>query len=235
MIYLTGDTHGDFRRVADFCDKAQTTPDDVLVILGDAGINYYGDPKDARLKKLLATLPITLFCIHGNHEKRPESAGGYGEILWHGGIAYVQPMLPSIVFAQDGEIYDLDGTRCIAVGGAYSVDKYYRLQNGWGWWEDEQPSPEIKANVEAALTDSRWKIDAVLSHTCPMKYIPTEMFLSGIDQDSVDNSTEQWLDGIERQLNYRRWYCGHWHTDKSIDKMRFLFADFIELEGAKNG
>ena len=32
MIYLTGDTHGDFRRVAAFCDKADTTKDDVLVV-----------------------------------------------------------------------------------------------------------------------------------------------------------------------------------------------------------
>ena len=41
-IYITGDTHGDFRRVAAFCDKVKSTKDDVLIILGDAGINYYG-------------------------------------------------------------------------------------------------------------------------------------------------------------------------------------------------
>jgi 3-oxoacid CoA-transferase subunit A len=39
MIMLTGDTHGDFRRVGALCDKIQPTKDDVLVILGDAGIS----------------------------------------------------------------------------------------------------------------------------------------------------------------------------------------------------
>jgi hypothetical protein len=39
MIILTGDTHGDFRRVGAICDKIQPTKDDVLVILGDTGIN----------------------------------------------------------------------------------------------------------------------------------------------------------------------------------------------------
>ncbi len=27
----------------------------------------------------------------------------------------------------DGKIYDFEGLSCLAVGGAYSIDKYYRL------------------------------------------------------------------------------------------------------------
>ena len=50
MIYITGDTHGDFRNVARFCKKMQTSKDDVLIILGDAGINYYGSEQDKRKK-----------------------------------------------------------------------------------------------------------------------------------------------------------------------------------------
>lgn len=71
MIYITGDTHGDFRNVERFCKKMQTSKDDVLIILGDAGINYYGPEQDKRKKKYLESLPITIFAIHGNHEMRP--------------------------------------------------------------------------------------------------------------------------------------------------------------------
>jgi hypothetical protein len=39
----------------------------------------------------------------------------------------------------------------------------------------------------------------------------------------VDNSTAEWLDTIEDKLEYEAWYLGHWHTDKRIDKMHFLF------------
>ncbi len=35
MIYITGDTHGDFKRVAAFCDTVSSTLDDILIILGD--------------------------------------------------------------------------------------------------------------------------------------------------------------------------------------------------------
>lgn len=46
MIYITGDTHGDFSRINDFCFKNKTTTDDIMIILGDAGINYYGAKRD---------------------------------------------------------------------------------------------------------------------------------------------------------------------------------------------
>ena len=41
MIYLTGDTHGDFQRIAHFCARMHTKPSDIMIILGDAGINFY--------------------------------------------------------------------------------------------------------------------------------------------------------------------------------------------------
>ena len=66
-------------------------------------------------------------------------------------------------------------------------------------------------------------MDVVLSHTCPLKYEPREVFLPGIDQSTVDKSTEQWLDTIEDKLTYTKWYCGHYHLQKTIDKMQFLF------------
>ena len=64
MVVLTGDTHGDFGRIGDYCEENQTTTDDVMIILGDAGINYYLDERDDLLKEQLTCLPITLFCIH---------------------------------------------------------------------------------------------------------------------------------------------------------------------------
>ena len=103
-----------------------------------------------------------------------------------------------------------------------------RLARGYGWWEDEQPSDEIKAFVEAQLRTNQ--IDIVLSHTCPFKYEPVEMFLSGVDQSGVDDSTERWLDKIEESIDYKDWFCGHWHTDKRIDRMHFLFESFEGLE-----
>lgn len=72
---------------------------------------------------------------------------------------------------------------------------FTHTRHGYKWWPDEQLSPQIRENVEKQLSEN--KIDVVFSHTCSAKYIPTECFLSGIDQSRVDNSTEEWLDTIE--------------------------------------
>ena len=47
-----------------------------------------------------------------------------------------------------------------------------------------------------------------------------------IDQNLVDCSTEVWLENVEARLEYGHWFCGHWHIDKHVDKMHFLFHDF---------
>ncbi len=227
VVLITGGTHRDFTRVETFCRRFPTTKDDVMIILGDAGINFCGDPKDAHLKERLSKLNITLFCIHGNHEMRPESIGTYREMEWRGGTVYVEESFPSLLFAKDGEIYDIAGQKTLVIGGAYSVDKFYRLSTGQNWWPDEQPSPTIKAYVEQQVRTQ--PIDIVFSHTCPYRYIPTECFLSGIDQSTVDNSTEQWLDTIEEMLDYQAWYLGHWHINKRIDKMHFLMHEVETL------
>lgn len=51
------------------------------------------------------------------------------------------------------------------IGGAYSVDKFYRLTHGYGCWPDEQPSQEIKVYVEKQIHEKEF--DVILSYTCP--------------------------------------------------------------------
>lgn len=229
-VFLTGDTHGRFSRVVSFCQEHHLTADDVLIILGDVGLNYFGDRQDDRGKTELAALPCTFFCIHGNHEARPTPKLGYQQTTYRGGKVWAQDDYPNILFAIDGEVFDFAGKSCLVIGGAYSVDKYYRLARGWHWFEDEQPSPEIRQKVEAVLAQRNWQVDVVLSHTCPIQYEPIEVFLAMIDQRKVDKSTEEWLGKIEESLTYDKWFCGHYHTSKSIDKLRFMFEDFLELE-----
>ena len=225
MFYITGDTHGKFSRIEKFCKRYNTTKDDILIILGDAGINYSGYRYDLDVKRYIQKLPITLFCIHGNHEQRPQTICTYEEKEFYEGIAYIEPEFPNIVFGKDGEIYNFDGYKAIVIGGAYSVDKYYRIARGYKWFDDEQPSSEIKIYVQKQLESVDWKIDVVLSHTTPYQYMPVEMFLSGIDQRKVDNSTELWLQEIEKQLTYKRWYCGHFHTEKKVDAIEIKFEE----------
>ena len=227
MTYFTGDFHGDVWSLNDRFADIKLKEEDIVIILGDAGLNYYDNKKDKERKRILNTNGIEYLCVHGNHEMRPSTIESYHEEKWHNGIVYVEDEYRNLKFAKDGEIYELDGMRYIVIGGAYSVDKYYRLANKYKWFSDEQPDETIKNRVEDVLEKEDWKIDYVLSHTCPSKYVPVEAFLPGLDQKMIDHSTEEWLDTIEDRLSYSKWLCGHWHINKKINNIEFIYNNII--------
>ena len=228
-FYITGDTHGNFNRIDYFCQRFETSKEDILCILGDAGINYYLNKKDYMLKQVLQDMPITFFCIHGNHEERPFNISTYITKKWNGGTVYYEEEFPNILFAKDGEIYNINGKSILVIGGAYSVDKEYRLLKGWSWFKDEQPNKEIVKYIEKQITKQR-HFDIVLTHTCPIKTEPRHMFLPFIDQSKVDKTTELLLQRIADWITFDSWYFGHFHGRWDNGKYHMLFEDYVEVE-----
>lgn len=229
IFYITGDTHGDFSRIEEFCRENDTTKEDVMIILGDAGINYWLNNADRQLKNDLTDLDITLFCVHGNHEARPWEAADYEEIMWNGGLVHREEQYPNILFAKDGEIYDFHGKKVMAIGGAYSVDKYYRLNHKMPWFDTEQPDEWTKNYVEQQLEKAGWSIDIILSHTVPIEAEPTWVFIPGLNQEVVDKSTEKWLQEIYDNLEFSEWYAGHYHVESEENGIRIMFEDYDEI------
>lgn len=245
MVYITGDIHGDFNRFLElgkFCHKHNLGKNDWIICLGDVGLNYYGkdDPREWSIKTIAADIPVNLFCIHGNHERRPSRKDGYkikeisGDIcgkVWH------DSHYPNQCFAIDGEVYqiltDREVLNCLVCGGAYSVDKYYRLELGYNWWPNEQPNEKTKKKIWNITHDPQIDdIDVMLTHTCPFRFIPTELFIGGIDQSTVDQSTEIFFDNIyECYPNDCKpfWYFGHFHGNKYTDDYVMLFDDVIKF------
>lgn len=108
-----------------------------------------------------------------------------------------------------------------------NIERYYQKKDAN--YAERGGYRKIKQHAEKKLGGYNWKIDLVLSHTCPQKYVPIEAFMPGLDQAFVDHSTEEWLDQIEDKLDYNAWFCGHWHIDKRIDKMHFLMHSIEAL------
>ena len=233
MKYLiTGDKHSHFSDVFTYIASVNNPTTTTIIVLGDAGINYYGFPKDDKLKSSLNKIGCTFFCIHGNHEMRPESLPTYQEMKWNDGIVYVEKDYSNLLFAKDGEIYNINGKKTLVIGGAYSVDRDYRIRMNPHcpfWWPDEQPSDIIKKRVENKLEENNWNVDIVLSHTVPLKYEPTEAFIEGMNQDMIDKSTEKWLQTIEDRLTCQKWYAGHYHVEKCTGKLEILYHNIHEL------
>ena len=70
MILITGDIHGshDLYKI-ERLDKKILTPEDYLIILGDAAIIWHGNDKDLEIQKWYKRhLPCKILYIDGNHE-----------------------------------------------------------------------------------------------------------------------------------------------------------------------
>jgi len=91
MTYFAGDIHGNPNKICQLCEKNKLTEEDVVIILGDVGANYYGDKRDKYVKKVLNNLNPTILCIHGNHEQRPSNFKEYTLTEWNGGMVWVEP------------------------------------------------------------------------------------------------------------------------------------------------
>ena len=229
-VFITGDKHGNFKFLKKWCEKAGTTKDDYLIILGDCGINYWLTKKDKKLKHQISKCPITLICIHGNHEARPASIGTYVKEFNYDiqcGVWY-EKQFPNILFPDDGEMI-LNNETYLILGGAYSVDKYYRLEYGGKWFEDEQMSVATKMRI-LRFIETENSFDYILSHCAPLKYEPIHLFLSFIKQKNVDKSMEKFLDIVLDKVSFKTWFLGHYHSDEWLNsKTRLLYNDIIEI------
>ena len=246
---FTGDTHGGVGANIRISNIQKNMPEykpneTGVIILGDAGLNFYLNKTDKKQKRMLNAQGYTIYCVRGNHEERPENIGTYhleydanvGNMVW------VEEEFPNIKFFVDGGNYIIDGHPCLVVGGGYSVDKYWRLQRAGysaaeaniadpkkcGWCKDECLTQE---EMSAILESNKGKkFDFVLSHTCPFSWQPTDLFLGCIDQTAVDNSMEIWMDLLKETFNWNIWLFGHYHADR-IERphVEQMYTDYENL------
>lgn len=214
---ITGDTHGQVEmRLSELADlyKGIIPEETAMIILGDAGINYYLNKTDLKHKRQISAYGIAIYCVRGNHEERPQNINNmiycYDEEV-HGSVAY-EIGFPLIRYLLDGQTYNINGYRVLVIGGAYSIDKYYRLQNGWQWFPDEQLTQvemeRITQNVQGQ------EFDFVFTHTCPLAWEPVDLFLRGIDQSLVEKDMEIWLNELKEKIQWNVWCFGHYHADR---------------------
>lgn len=218
--YITGDTHGAVSNrvdtlLANLPHLPHLIPEETaLIVLGDLGLNYYLGKKDQRNKKEVEAMGVYIYAVRGNHEARPSEKLGMKIVNddFVNGAVWIEDEFPHIRYFCDWGHYNIQGKKTLVVGGAYSVDKHYRLQQGFKWFEDEQLTP---LEMDACLRNAKdCKFDLVLTHTCPREFQPTDLFLGFINQATVDNSMEVWMDELKNNIQWGIWCFGHYHRDR---------------------
>lgn len=213
---LVSDTHG---KVADRIYDANLQPGDTLIILGDNGLNFFLNERDKKEKELVQASGVNVYCLRGNHDVRPQTLLTMEKVYDDEvkNIIYKEPIYPNIRYLIDGSTYRFGNYSALVIGGAYSVDRASRLskisKDGWcGWWPDEQLYECEKEKILNQI-DSL-EVDFVFTHTCPLEFQPTDLFLSFVDQSIVDNSMEQFLSKVSKEVKWNIWLFGHYHQDR---------------------
>ena len=230
---ITGDTHGGISTISRVGNIQRNMPEckpeeTGIVILGDAGLNYFLNKTDAKNKKLLNSMGFHIYCVRGNHEERPKNIETYKHVYDENacGWVWMEENFPNLKLFDDGGTYKFNDKNVLVIGGAYSIDKWYRLARAGyapeeaetanpkkcGWFKSEQLTAEEMEDILDSYKGATF--DIILTHTCPLSWEPTDLFLQGIDQSTVDKSMEVWLDIVKADLNWRLWLFGHYHADR---------------------
>lgn len=152
-----------------------------VIILGDAGFNFWLNGTDKKYKKLACAYGYTIYCVRGNHEERPENLGyalEYDENVKN--MVYVDAHCANIRYFVDGNEYNINGHSILVIGGAYSVDKWLSLARAGyspkeaniadpkkcGWFKDEQLTPMEMGSIWDKVSEQSY--DFIFTHTCPL-------------------------------------------------------------------
>lgn len=244
-----------------FPEQKKLTKNDYVIICGDFGgiWDFKGESKAEKYAlDWLETRNFTTLFLPGNHENYDRLLGleppelidswmyfslsyeekqkllsGYPKKAWNGG--FVRELRPSVLMLERGYIFDINGKKCFAFGGASSHDisggilrpedyetrddakkEYKELDeiglsfrvNHFSWWERELPSQIEMEMGLAMLEDEKYKVDFIFTHDCPSSLSA----MMNCKTDELNN----YLESLKRKVEYKHWFFGHHHINHTF-------------------
>lgn len=250
MIYVTGDTHGDFKRFSKKNYGTILNENDIVIILGDMGLLWSKDKEYDYWCKFFKEKPwLTLF-IDGNHENF-NMLEEYPIEVWNGGKVR-QIVKDKVLHLERGQVFTIENKTFFTMGGASSKDieggildredelfKFkkkdlkrkhlnFRILNE-SWWKQELPNEKELEEGIFNLQKNNNQIDYILTH-CTSNYIQQKIkelySYKKMNEDILTN----YFDKLEDTIIYKEWYFGHYHEDIKIDDKHILcYKNLIPL------
>ncbi|MDV8009610.1 metallophosphoesterase [Rhodococcus sp. IEGM 1318] len=201
-IALAGDWHADTRHGVAAIEHAARRNATVLIHLGDFGYRFtdmYLDTLDDTLRRC----GLVLGFVDGNHED-------FDRLLAYpladSGLRYLRER---IVHLPRGWRWSWGSTQCLALGGAYSIDRILRVE-GTSWWPQEAITVEEAETAVAGGT-----ADAMFCHDCPAGVVvpgrPRERYGFPPSEVAASQANRDRLRRVVDQVRPARLWHGHFH------------------------
>ena len=214
MIYFISDLHGgqDTDGLMEYIRNCNDN--DLLIILGDIELHFRDTEKNREFTEFFEGLECNIAFIDGNHENFTHLLS-LPEEIWCGGR--VHRLSKNIVHLCRGQVFSINGNTFFTMGGCKSSQKW---KDQGLWWPEEDPTEEEVQEGYKNLKAHGNKVDYILTHFYnPSDPAPSENTLQGI------------LKYIDKKVEFKHWYAGHWHKEENLDpKHTIVFKNIVPLE-----
>jgi hypothetical protein len=208
-VCFIGDIHNQYGQLNSFIVESKYQAEyEIIVQLGDFGIfpnQIEISKKTYGLNGISSHVPI-LFTggNHSNWEVLNDLTQKHGR----------QPIeiYNNIFYLPRGCLTQIGNKKCLSVGGAFSIDKQFRVENK-SWWKAEEPDYQ---DCQAVLSHSH--VDFVIAHTVPEGVVPLlfERHNSLFPFEYTD-ATQKLLDEVVSKYKPSQLFAGHWHLSDTLD------------------
>lgn len=227
MIYVIGDTHGEYFKITDVEKRVPIISGDSLIVCGDFGFIFTNSKLEQHILDDLAKKEYTILFVDGNHENFP-ALNKYPVEEWKGGK--IHRIRPNIIHLMRGQIFNIDGKTFFTFGGAFSTDRGFRRLNV-SYWDDEIPNNDEINEGRVNLEKVGNKVDYIITHTLPSS--ATRMLGYYIDDKMPDKLFTDFLDEVRTTVVYKKWFAGHFHKDQlanGSDNIRILYNSVAAID-----
>ena len=215
MLYITGDTHGDYDVFAERrLDKLKRG--DTLIITGDFGFIWDNSEKESKTLKKLAKKKYTILFVEGAHENN-DSIRSHDEVELFGGRAI--KIADNIYCLNRGEIYTIEDKSVLALGGGMPP---------YADEDDDSKTLPTDEELEYAVNniqERHRRIDLIITHEAPASVKRL------IDRNATINDLNIFLDTVLHNTRYGKWYFGSLHQDRQVsDRLICVFEEVYREE-----
>lgn len=226
LIYITGDTHGEFKKFKEKQMK-KLKDGDTLIVCGDFGFIWDGGKREDKILNALSKFKFRILFLDGTHENF-NLLNKYPIVDFCKGKA--QHIRSNIYHLLRGEIYEIERKKIFTFGGGESQDKDIRISMGT-WFKDEMPSEVEISSALSKLEEEGNKVDYIITHQ------PTIYIKSLITKDAQSmNRLDSFFEKLSKNIIYRKWFFGSLHLDKKITAKHYaVFSDVVPIETIKKG
>ena len=248
MIYVTGDTHANFKHrfsTENFSEQKDMTKDDYLIICGDFGGIWDVGWESKNEKYWLdwfESRNYTLLFVDGNHENF-DRLNGYPVKEWHGGK--VHEIRPHVLHLMRGQVFEIDGKKIFTFGGASSHDidggilelddpdfkkKKKELDKGWktyrinhlSWWKEELPSAEEMEEGRINLQKHNNQVDFIVTHCASSSTVA--LLRQGVYKPDL---LTDYLEEVRQTVKFKKWFFRHYHDNRNVNEEEILLWEQI--------